>query len=201
MKDHNFFIDLSIYKNVIFMSPNNTYIEPNVQIGSGTIIEPNVMIKSGTIIGKNNKILAGAYISDSKIGNNCIIGNYSIIRNNSIIKDKVVIGPHSEISRSIFESNTGAYHKCIILDAHVKSGSMLGAGVVTANTKHDGNNQMIIINENAKIGVNVSLVAPLIIGENSWIGAGSTITKDVEKNTTVIARAEQQELKRNENGK
>ena len=201
MKNNDYYIDLSMYKNVIFMAPNNTYIEPNVKIGSGTIIEPNVIIKSGTIIGKNNKIYAGAYISNSNIGNNCIIGNYSIIRNNSILKNNVVIGAHCEISRSTFDSNTGAYHKCVILDAYIKSGSMLGAGVVTANTKHDGNRELTIINENVKIGVNVSLVAPLTIGKNSWIGAGSTIIEDVKKDTTVIARSKQQEIKRGNNGK
>jgi len=188
--------DLSIYKNVKFLSKNSVFIEHGAQIGEGTIVEPNVMINKNSIIGKNNKIFAGAIIIDAKTSDNCIIGQYALLRGDVILKNNVVIGPHSEISRSIFEDNSGAFHKCVILDAHIYENAKLGAGVTTANTKHDGTRRKTIIKKNAKIGVNVSLIAPVVISENAWVGAGSTITKDVAKNTVVIARCKQKEMDR-----
>ena len=196
MKEEKYVVDLSIYKNVIFLSKNLVFIEHDAQIGEGTIIEPNVMINKNSIIGKNNKIFAGAIIIDSQTSDNCIVGQYAILRGNVILKNNVTIGPHSEVSRSVFENNSGAFHKCVILDAHIYENAMLGAGVTTANTRHDGNRQKTIIKKNAKIGVNVSLVAPIVVAENAWVGAGSTITKDVCKNTTVIARCMQKKLDR-----
>ncbi len=167
MIKEKYVIDLSIYKNVIFHSKNSVYIEHGAQIGEDTIIEPNVLISKNSVIGKNNTIYAGAIIINSTTGNNCIVGQYAILRENVLLKNNVTIGPHSEISRSIFEDNSGAFHKCVILDSHIYEGAKLGAGVATANSKHDKTFKKTIVAKNAKVGINVSLVAPVIIGENA----------------------------------
>ena len=195
MTNHNPLKNKNDFQNVAFTNRQSVYIEDNVIIGAGTHIEPNVIIKGNTIIGKNSNIFVGAYIDNSKIGDNCIIGQYTILRSGVSLKNNVKIGPHSEIARSSFGENSGAYHRAIVLDTIVEENVMIGAGVVTANTKHDGKSRKITIKNGAKIGINVSLVAPLTIHENSWIGAGSTITKDVHAGTIVIARSEQKTIK------
>lgn len=199
MIKEKYVVDLSMYKDVVFLSKNNVYIEHGAKIGTGTVIEPNVMISEKSVIGKNSMLYCGAIVIDSVVGDSCVIGQYALLRDKVILKNNVVIGPHSEISRSIFENNSGAFHKCVVIDAHIKENVRLGAGVVTANSKHDGEHKLTIIEKNAKIGVNVSLVAPIIVGENSWIGAGSTILKNVKPHTTVIARSEQTTLDRTKN--
>jgi bifunctional N-acetylglucosamine-1-phosphate-uridyltransferase/glucosamine-1-phosphate-acetyltransferase GlmU-like protein len=167
MKHEKYISDLSTYKNVVFHSKTNVYITSNVKISEGTIIEPNVIISDNSVIGKNCKIFSGAIIINSKIGDNCIIGQHTLLRDNVVLKNNVIIGPHSEISRSTFENNSGAFHKCLIIDAHIYENVKLGGGVSTANTKHDGIARKTIIKKNAKVGINVSLVAPITIGANS----------------------------------
>lgn len=184
----------------------NTYIDPTVQIGEETIIYPNVIIEGNTIIGKNCIIHAGSYIKDSiigddniiqhsyivesEIGNNNTIGPFSNIRANNKIKNNNKVGAFVELKGNIINSNNKIPHLSYIGDAIIESGINIGCGVITAN--YDGTNKhKTIIKKDAFIGCNVNLVAPVTIGENTLIAAGSTITQDVEANSLAIARNHQ----------
>lgn len=185
---------------------NNTYIDDIVKIGKGTIIYPNVIIEGETIIGDNCTIYAGSYIKnsiigdnntiyssyviESEIGNNNNIGPFSNIRANNKIKDNNRIGAFVELKENKINSNNNIPHLSYIGDSIIESGVNIGCGTITAN--YDGvKKQQTTIKKDAFIGCDVTLVAPVTIGANSSIAAGSTITENVLENSLAIARKEQ----------
>lgn len=184
----------------------NTYIDKSVKIGKNTVIYPNVIIEGNTIIGSdciiypgcyiknsniaNNNIIYTSYIIESFIGSNNTIGPYANIRANNKIKDNNKIGAFVELKNNTINNNTKIPHLSYIGDSEIGSGVNIGCGVITAN--YDGvNKNKTIIEDKAFIGCNVNLVAPVKIGENSLIAAGSTITEDVEDHALAIARNRQ----------
>lgn len=185
---------------------NNTYIDSEVIIGEGTIIYPNVIIEGKTTIGTNCIIYAGSYINNSiigndnkiyhsyimqsEIGNNNTIGPFSNVRENNKIKNNNKIGAFVELKANTINSNNKIPHLSYIGDSIIESNINIGCGVITAN--YDGvNKHKTIIKDDSFIGCNVNLIAPVTIGENTLIAAGSTITEDVEDNSLAIARNRQ----------
>jgi len=148
-------------------------ISPETKIGPGTKIKPFVYI-TGRV----------------KIGRNCEIGPFSRIREISEIKDNVFIGHYVEIKNSTIGENTKVGHLAYLGDAILGKNINIGAGVITCN--YDGKNKhQTIIEDNAFIGTNNSLVAPVRIGKNAYTAAGSIITEDVPAYALGIGRARQ----------
>ena len=156
-------------EGVSFMDPDTAYIDEKVKIAKDTIIYPSVAIEDETVIGKACRIGPFARIrGNTKIGNNCTIGNFV------------------EIVRSNIGSNTRIKHHAYMGDACVGDGVNVGAGVITAN--YDGKNKnKTTIKDKAFIGVGAVLIAPVKIGKQAVVGAGSVVTKnkDVPDNTVV----------------
>lgn len=184
----------------------NTYIDKSVKIGKNTVIYPNVVIEGRTTIGSNCTIYSGCYIKDSiiendniiytsyiiesEIGSNNIIGPYANIRANNKIKDNNKIGAFVELKNNTINNHTKIPHLSYIGDSEIGSYVNIGCGVITAN--YDGvNKNKTVIEDKAFVGCNVNLVAPVKIGKNSLIAAGSTITEDVEEGALAIARNRQ----------
>jgi len=173
--------DVEIYQNVMLMG--------ETKIGENTIIEANCIIKNSKI-GKNVKILANTIIEDSVIGDNTVIGPFARIRNNAIIKEGANIGNFVEVKNSIIGENTFAKHLAYLGDAEIGKNVNIGAGTITCN--YDGfNKYKTIIKDNAFIGSDTMLVAPVTIGEGAITGSGSVITKDVPDKALAIERTEQ----------
>ena len=192
--------------NIKLELPNTILIEDSVVIGDNVEIKANTIIRGNSIIGNNvilgpNTEIIDSIIKDystikhslvinSKIGRNVTIGPFSHIRDNVNINDFVRIGNYVELKNSEIDENTKISHLSYVGDSEKGRNVNIGAGVITCN--YDGKKKnKTIIKDNVFIGSNSSLIAPLIINENSKIAAGSTITKDVEKNTLAIARAYQ----------
>lgn len=192
--------------NIKLELPNTILIEDSVVIGDNVEIKANTIIRGNSIIGNNvilgpNTEVIDSIIKDystikhsliinSKIGRNVTIGPFSHIRDNVNINDFVRIGNYVELKNSEINENTKISHLSYVGDSEIGRNVNIGAGVITCN--YDGKKKnKTIIKDNVFIGSNSSLIAPLIINENSKIAAGSTITKDVEKNTLAIARAYQ----------
>ncbi len=189
---------------VKYVDRNNTYIADTVEIEDGTVIYPNVMIEGNSKIGKNCVIHMGCYIKDSIIGDNtiiysshieeseikdsCQIGPYAHIRKGNIIDNYAKIGSFVELKNNKIGKNTKVPHLSYLGDAEVGENVNIGCGVVTANFNGKEKHKTVIEN-GVFIGCNVNIIAPIKIEENSFIGAGSTITKDVSKNCLVIERA------------
>lgn len=160
-------------RGVTIEDSNSSYIYDNVIIGKDTIIHPNTTIQSGVIIGENCEIGPNAFIRG-----NCIIGNDVKIGNSVEVKN-VVIGNRSKVP-----------HFTYLGDCEVGEDTNIGCGTITCN--YDGKNKnRTIIGSRAFIGCNTNLVAPVVIGNDTLIGAGSTITEDVPDGKMAIARERQ----------
>lgn len=184
----------------------NTYIYPDVEIGKDTVIYPGTFILGKSLIGEDCVIGPYSYIVDSRIGNNCHIqfsviesseikdnvkiGPYAHLRPNSVLEEGVKIGNFVEVKNSRLGKNTKSAHLTYIGDADVGKNVNLGCGTIFVN--YDGyKKHRTIVGDNAFVGCNSNLVAPVKIGENAYIAAGSTITEDVPANALAIARERQ----------
>ena len=203
---------------VILIDPATTYIDDEVKIGKDTVIYPNVTIQKNTEIGENCEILSGTRIIDSKILNNVriensvieesiiengvTIGPFAHLRPKSHLKENVHIGNFVETKKSTLEKGVKAGHLTYWGDAHVGEKTNIGAGTITCN--YDGKNKFKTeIGENVFIGSDTMLVAPVNVGANALVGAGSVITKDVPNNSLAVSRSKQiiKEGWRKEDGK
>ncbi len=151
----------------------STYIYDDVKIGKDTVIHPNTIIQNNVIIGEN-----------------CELGPNAFIREGCILKDRVKIGNCVEIKKTIIGEGTKVPHLTYLGDCKVGKNGNIGCGTITCN--YDGvNKHQTIIGDNAFIGSNVSLVAPVKIGDNVVVAAGSTITDNIPDETLSIARERQ----------
>ncbi len=151
----------------------NTYIYDDVEIGIDTVIHPNTTIKSGVVIGEN-----------------CEIGPNSYIREGCRIADNVKIGSFVELKKAIIGEGTKVPHLSYMGDCEIGSKTNIGCGTITCN--YDGfKKSKTIIGNNAFVGSNVNFIAPVTVGDNTLIAAGSTITDDVPEDALSIARERQ----------
>lgn len=152
---------------------NTTYIYDDVEIGEDTIIHPNTIIKSGV-----------------KIGEDCEIGPNAYIREECKIANNVKIGSFVELKKAEIGEGTKIPHLSYVGDCKIGKNTNIGCGTITCN--YDGTNKNeTIIGDNCFIGSNSNLIAPINIGEHSFIAAGSTITDDVPAESLAIARQKQ----------
>lgn len=170
--------NVQLYPNVSFLG--------KVKIGSNVKIMPNCVIEESTI-GDNSVILPFTCINGSKIQKNCTIGPSARIRPQSIISNNARIGNFVEIKSSVIGKNSKVNHLSYIGDAKIGENVNIGAGTITCN--YDGRKKhKTVIGDNVFIGSGVQLIAPIKIGQNSKIGAGSTVNVDIAKNKLAIAR-------------
>lgn len=191
---------------VTIIDPNTTFIDVDVQIGQDTIIYPNTYIEGDTTIGEDCVIGPNIRFTDMKVGNSVTaqfsycheaeicdgvtLGPYVHIRPGTTIGENVKIGNFVEVKNSNVGEGSKLPHLQYIGDTDMGSGVNIGCGTVTCN--YDGKKKhRTTIGDNAFIGCNTNLVAPVNVGEGAYIAAGSTITKDVPKDNLAIARARQ----------
>ncbi len=192
---------------VTLIDPNNTYICPDVVIGKDTVIEPGCMLEGKTIIGEGchigyNSKLKNAVLSsnvdveisvilDSSVDEGTHVGPFAYIRPNSHIGKNIKVGDFVEIKNANIGDGTKISHLTYIGDADVGENVNFGCGTVVVN--YDGEKKhRTTIGDNAFIGCNTNLVSPVIVGENAYTAAGSTITHTVPKDSLGIARAKQE---------
>lgn len=152
---------------------NTTYIYDDVEIGMDTIIHPNTTIKSGVVIGED-----------------CEIGPNAYIREGCELSDKVKVGSFVEVKKAKIGEGTKVPHLSYMGDCEIGAKTNIGCGTITCN--YDGfNKSKTIIGEHSFIGSNTNLVAPVTLGDNTFVAAGSTITDDVPDYALAIARQRQ----------
>lgn len=152
---------------------SNTYIYDDVEIGRDTVIHPNTTIKSGVTIGEE-----------------CEIGPNAYIREGCKLANKVKIGSFVEIKKAIIGEGTKVPHLSYMGDCEIGTKTNIGCGTITCN--YDGfRKSKTIIGNNSFIGSNTNLVAPVTVGDNTFVAAGSTITDDVPEYALAIARQRQ----------
>ena len=179
---------------VTLISANTVYICSNVKIDKDVVIEPNVYLGNNVILKSNILIRSNSYIEDALINSFCEVGPICRIRKNTKIGKYVKIGNFVEIKNSSIGDKTKINHLAYIGDAEIGTNTNIGAGTITCN--YDGTNKnKTIIGNNVFIGSNCSLIAPINIGNKSFIAAGSTISNNIAQNDFSIARAKQQIIK------
>ena len=191
---------------VTLINPRDTYIESSVVIGRDTIIYPGVVLEGETVIGEDCVIRGATRIVDSiigdkvsiestlieksRVGNGCKIGPYAHLRPDSDLGQNVKIGNFVEIKKATMGDDSKASHLSYVGDAQVGSGVNIGCGVVFVN--YDGERKFkSTIGDNAFIGSNSNLIAPVKVDDWGYVAAGSTITDNVGEGELSIARARQ----------
>ena len=167
----------------------NVILEGSVELGNNVEIGANTIV-SNAIIGDNTKILPFSHIESSNIGADCSIGPYARLREGSIIEDGAKIGNFVETKKTKIGKSSKANHFTYLGDAEIGEEVNIGAGTITCN--YDGKDKhKTKIGDASFIGTNSSLVAPVNIGKNAYVGAGSTITKDIPDNALGVGRGKQ----------
>lgn len=192
---------------VRLMQPSSIFIERSVRIGRGSVIEPGVHLRGRSLLGK--QVTVGAYsvvtdcvlddavtvyshsvLADSHVAHGAQIGPFARLRGHNEIGQESTVGCFVELKSTHFGRHVKAKHLSYLGDATVGSGANIGAGAITAN--YDGQHKHHTrIGNNALIGANSSLVAPISIGQDAYVAAGSALTKDVPRGALGIGRARQ----------
>lgn len=193
---------------VTCIDPDSTYIDAQVTIGIDTLIEPGVVLQGKTDIGtnvhlgvgvvaKNTTICDGAQIHAYSVCENAIVGKgvsvgpFARLRPGTQLDEKVKIGNFVEVKNSHFKKGSKANHLAYVGDAEVGQESNIGAGTITCN--YDGvNKHKTKLGNHVFIGSNSTLVAPLVVEKDSYVAAGSVVTKDVPADTLAIGRSHQE---------
>ena len=171
----------------------NVILEGDVEFGNNVEVGANTII-CNTKIGDNTKILPFSHIDSAKIGADCSIGPYARLREGSVIEDSAKVGNFVETKKTKIGRSSKANHFTYLGDADIGDDVNIGAGTITCN--YDGKDKhKTKIGDSSFIGSNSSLVAPITIGKNALVGAGSTITKDVPDNALGVSRAKQNNVK------
>ncbi len=197
-------------KGVSFIDTRSVFIDPDAKIGADTTIYPNVVIEGGSSIGDGCVIYPNTRISDSEVGNGVTIKDSTVVES-SIIKDGASVGPFAhlrpgsvigpsakignfvEIKKSVIGEGAKASHLSYLGDAEIGDKVNIGAGTITCN--YDGvNKHKTVIGEGSFIGSDTQLVAPVKVGKGAYVGAGSTITRDVPPLALAVSRTPQRNL-------
>jgi len=189
------------------LDPTTVYVESRVEIGADTLLHPNVQLRGTTKIGQNCTLetgvvvvdsavadgchlKAGSAIEEAQIGPDCKIGPMAHLRPGTVLSGNNKIGNFVETKKVRLGTGSQSSHLTYIGDAEVGRNVNFGCGTITCN--YDGaNKHQTTIEDDVFIGSDVQFIAPVRIGRNSLIGAGSTITRDVPADALAISRSEQ----------
>jgi bifunctional UDP-N-acetylglucosamine pyrophosphorylase/glucosamine-1-phosphate N-acetyltransferase len=167
----------------------NCVFEGRVSLGDGVRIGPNCVLRN-VAVAAGTEILAFSHLEDSEVGARCRLGPYARLRPGSSLAEEVHVGNFVEVKASRIGKGSKANHLTYIGDADIGSGVNVGAGTITCN--YDGAaKHRTVIEDDCFIGSDATLVAPLRIARGSYIGAGSTISKDTPAGQLTVARAKQ----------
>ena len=195
---------------VTLKDPQTTYIEEGVKVGRDSVIGPNTHLSGRTVLGERCQVDGNAYVVDSRFGDavhlkfavvisgcevagGVEVGPFAHLRPGTELKANVHIGSFVEVKNSTVGDGTKANHLSYIGDTAIGKESNIGAGTITCN--YDGfDKHRTTIGDRVQVGSNTQLVAPVAVGNDAYIGAGSTITRDVPAGALALSRVAQRHL-------
>ena len=181
-------------QGVKMISPETIFFSNKTKIGKNVSIEPYVVFVGNVVLKNNITIKSFSHLEDTKVESNVSIGPYARLRPGTILGKGAKVGNFIEVKKSRIGKNSKINHLSYIGDANIGNNVNIGAGTITCN--YDGvKKSKTVIKDKVFIGSNTSLVAPITIDEQSVVGAGSVITKKVNKKSLAITRANQLEIK------
>ena len=202
--------DTLLNQGVTLLDPNRFDVRGNLTVGQDVCIDINVILEGDVIIGNHCTIgpntilrnvtledhviiLANSVLEGAMIRKHSTVGPFARIRPNTVIGPFAEVGNFIEVKNTLIGEGTKAHHVSYLGDSHIGKKVNIGAGTITCN--YDGaNKHKTVIEDNAFIGSNTEIVAPVIIGEGSTIGAGSTITRNTPPHQLTLSRVEQRSI-------
>ena len=181
-------------KGVKMIAPDTVFFSNDTKIGKNVVIEPYVVIGKKVELKNKITILSFSHLENVKIENNVTVGPFARLRPGTVLKSGSRIGNFVEVKKSTIGKNSKVNHLSYIGDAQLGQKVNIGAGTITCNFDGVKKNKTNI-KDKVFIGSNSSLVAPVTINENSVVGAGSVITKNVRKKSLALTRSKQVEIK------
>ena len=183
-----------IKQGVKMVAPDTVFFSKDTKIGKNVSIEPYVVIGKKVKIYNNVTIHSFSHLENVKIENKAVVGPFTRLRPGTVLKSGANVGTFVEVKKSTIGRNSKAHHLSYIGDTKLGKNVNIGAGTITCN--YDGvKKYKTIIKDGVFIGSNSSLVAPITINQNSVVGAGSVITKNVKKKSLALTRTKQIEVK------
>tara|TARA_Y100000590_G_scaffold433105_1_gene549803 strand:+ start:352 stop:990 length:639 start_codon:yes stop_codon:yes gene_type:complete len=179
---------------VTLKSPETVFLSQDTKYGKKVIINQYVVIGKKTKIGNNVEILPFTHIENATIESNVVVGPFARIRPGSFLSQGSKIGNFVEVKKSKIGKNSKINHLSYVGDSFVGKNVNIGAGTITCNYDGKRKNKTKILDD-AFIGSNSSLVAPIKIGRKALVGAGSVLTKNVKNKSLALTRANQLEIK------
>jgi len=178
---------------VTLVDPANTYIDVDVEIGRDSVVEPGCQITGETRLGERVHVRAHCVLESSRIGDDVVLGPMAHIRPGCRLEDGVRIGNFVEVKNSHLGQGVKADHLTYIGDADVGAGAAFGCGSITVNYDWERKHRTTV-GEGATVGCNVNLVAPVTVGRNAAVAAGSTINQDVPEDALAVGRQKQRNV-------
>ena len=186
--------DKFLKKGVKMKGPETVFFSKDTIIGKNVEIEPYVVFADKVQIGNNVKILSFSHLEGVKIDSNVSVGPYARLRPGTKIKSGSKIGNFVEVKKSTVGYKSKVNHLSYIGATNIGQNSNIGAGTITCN--YDGAKKYKTkIKNNVFVGSNTALIAPITLNNNSIIGAGSVITKNVKSKSLALTRSDQQQIK------
>lgn len=197
-------------EGVTFLDPDSTYLEVDVQLAPDVTLHPGVHLRGKTTVGEgallengvvatdstiedHAHIKASSYLDNAHVGSGSTVGPFAHLRPGAHLGRECKVGNFVEIKKSRLGDGAKASHLSYLGDAEIGEGANVGAGTITCN--YDGKNKHVTqIGSRAFIGSNTALVAPVSVGDGAFVGAGSTVTKDVPDGALAVARGRQQNI-------
>jgi bifunctional UDP-N-acetylglucosamine pyrophosphorylase/glucosamine-1-phosphate N-acetyltransferase len=186
-------LDQLMREGVTVVDPGATYVDVDVEIGRDSVIEPGCSIQGECRIGTGVHLKPGCMIESSEIGDDTVIGPNAHLRPGSVLGRGVRIGNYVEIKNSVIGDGVKADHLAYIGDADVGARASFGCGAITVNYNWREKGRTTI-GEGAKIGCNANLIAPVTIGRNAAVAAGSTVGSEVPDDALAVERARQRNV-------
>ena len=186
--------NLAMKNGVTLIAPETIFLSNDTKFGKNVVINQYVVIGKNTKIGNNVKILPFSHIENATLNSNVSVGPFSRIRPGSLLDKGSRIGNFVEVKNSKIGKNTKINHLSYIGDSSIGKSVNIGAGTITCNYDGKNKNKTKIL-DNAFIGSNSSLVAPITVGKKAVVGAGSVITRSVKNKSLALTRSNQVELK------
>jgi len=181
-------------EGVTLKSPETVFLSNDTKYGKNIVINPYVVIGKKTKIGNNVEIFPFTHIENATLEDNVNVGPFSRIRPGTLLSKGSSVGNFVEVKKSKVGMNTKINHLSYVGDATVGKNVNIGAGTITCNYDGKKKNKTKIL-DGAFIGSNTAIVAPIKIGKNSIVGAGSTLTRNVKNQSLSLTRAKQVEIK------
>jgi bifunctional UDP-N-acetylglucosamine pyrophosphorylase/glucosamine-1-phosphate N-acetyltransferase len=172
------------------IAPETVFLHADTRLGRDVIVEPNVVFGPGVTVADNVLIRSFSHLEGATIAEGAIVGPFSRLRPGAVLEAQVHVGNFVEVKATRLGAGVKASHLSYLGDSDIGAGTNIGAGTITCN--YDGFNKFrTIIGDNAFIGSNTALVAPVTVGDGAYVATGSVVTSDVPADALTIARARQ----------